>query len=125
MTDEIPAELLDTARQFLTATVAIKLDADGLPCDRGQALEIGIASKRAAELVDPLHHATAGPARQLWTMADTWLRLTHAINGGHIEPDLGQRWLAAFAQRPDLLPDDLPFEVPDDASGLEPPSTDE
>jgi hypothetical protein len=121
MTDEIPAELLDVARQFLTATVAIKLDVNGLPCDRDQALEIGIASKRAAELVEPLHHATGGPARQLWTMADTWLRLTHAINGGHIEPELGQRWLAARAQAPDLH-HDLPFEVPDDVSGLEPPA---
>jgi hypothetical protein len=121
MTDEIPAELLDTAHQFLVATAAIKLDANGLPCDRDQALEFDITSKRAAELIEPLHHATEGPAHQIWVLADTWLRLMHAIKGGHQEADLGRRWRAARAQIPDLLPD-LPFEVPDDVSGLEPPA---
>ena len=44
----VPDELLDTARRFIASGSLIKLDADGLPCDPSQALEVQITTHRRA-----------------------------------------------------------------------------
>jgi hypothetical protein len=119
MTDQIPAELLHTARNFVTAVSLTKLDADGLPLrDPAEGHGFDLTSRLASKLVEPLH-GTTGAAHQVWVLADMWLRVQTAIKGGHTEPDLGPRWRAAVAQAPDLMPD-RPIDVPDDVSGLDP-----
>jgi hypothetical protein len=63
MTDEIPAELLDTANRFLTAVSLIDHGTNELPCNPDQVLEINIASKHASRTraTAARHHRCRAP----------------------------------------------------------------
>jgi hypothetical protein len=94
----LPDELLDAARQFIGAATSITLDADGLPCDPSQALEITITTRLAQRL---LHVLRPGDDDAVYTLADAWVSLVATAQGR--DRDAGQRWVAARAAAPDLL----------------------
>jgi hypothetical protein len=94
----IPDELMDTARQFMTAGSLIKLDGDGLPCDPSQALEVIVATRLAQRL---LHVLRPGDDDAVYQLADAWVSLVATAQGS--DREAGRRWLAARAQAPDLL----------------------
>jgi hypothetical protein len=114
--DELSSGLRDVALRFLMAASRIDLDAEGLPCNPDQALEVDSTSRLARRLTDALRPTDGPAARAMWVMAEEWNCLLAAHEHGTRRLDVGRRWLAARANAADLLgfapggpsvPDDL------------------